>query len=266
MSATIITQPDEITVGASYQDTTVCSSSDPFPALDVAQVFARIKEHNRKACEGILHIVEAGKLLALLKKRLPHGQFIKMATRETGLSRSTISRYMQIASNGAHVGHLKSGRNALELITELTTQKERTASRKVAPVIMDAEMVEPAPPPRSSAPAPVPPIIEVEIVEPAPAATDAAKPSLVPKWIPDDARRLWLLAKTDLDKILKNDVSRERVLLEVIGYCRNRLTDGKPGDHLLDALEILPHLTQDQLKKLTEAIQTRWMRGGKEGA
>jgi len=170
MSATIITQPAEIAVGASQQDTTVCSSSDPFPALDVAQVFARIKDHNRKACEGILHIVEAGKLLTLLKRKLPHGQFIKMATKETGLSRSTISRYMQIASNGAHVGHLKSGRNALELITELTTRKERTVSRKAAPVILDAEMVEPPPSPRSSAPSPrtspTPDIIEAEIVEP----------------------------------------------------------------------------------------------------
>jgi hypothetical protein len=45
----------------------------------------------------------------------------------------------------------------------------------------------------------------------------------VPKWIPDDARRLWLLAKTDLDKILKNDISRESTLREVIQYAQNRI-------------------------------------------
>jgi hypothetical protein len=49
------------------------------------------------------------------------------------------------------------------------------------------------------------------------------KSQRVPKWIPDDARRLWLLAKTDLDKILKNDVSRESTLREVIQYAQNRI-------------------------------------------
>ena len=47
------------------------------------------------------------------------------------------------------------------------------------------------------------------------------------KWIPDDARRLWLLAKTDLDKILKEDKSRETVLLEVIKYAQQRIDKNK---------------------------------------
>lgn len=49
------------------------------------------------------------------------------------------------------------------------------------------------------------------------------KPDKPSKWIPDDARRLWLLAKTDLDKILKEDKSRETVLMEVIKYAQQRI-------------------------------------------
>ena len=44
-----------------------------------------------------------------------------------------------------------------------------------------------------------------------------------PKWIPDDGKRLWLLAKTDLDKILKSDKYREEVMNTLIKYATNRL-------------------------------------------
>ena len=43
------------------------------------------------------------------------------------------------------------------------------------------------------------------------------------KWIPDDADRLWLLAKQDLNKILPTDSSRERVLKEIVAYAQHRL-------------------------------------------
>lgn len=45
----------------------------------------------------------------------------------------------------------------------------------------------------------------------------------IPKWTPDDAERLWLLAKTDLDKILPTDKNREKVLLEIIAYAKDRI-------------------------------------------
>lgn len=51
--------------------------------------------------------------------------------------------------------------------------------------------------------------------------------SPLPKWIPDDADRLWTLAKIDLDKILRIDKSRERVLREVILYAETRLKTKK---------------------------------------
>jgi ParB-like chromosome segregation protein Spo0J len=62
-----------------------------------------------------------------------------------------------------------------------------------------------------------------EISHAEPKSDSSPKNQRVPKWIPDDARRLWLLAKTDLDKILKNDISRESTLREVIQYAQNRI-------------------------------------------
>tara|TARA_R110000868_G_scaffold59271_3_gene181966 strand:- start:7517 stop:8338 length:822 start_codon:yes stop_codon:yes gene_type:complete len=47
--------------------------------------------------------------------------------------------------------------------------------------------------------------------------------SKIPKWIPDDGERLWLLAKTDLDKILPSDKYREKVMNNLIKYATNRL-------------------------------------------
>jgi hypothetical protein len=61
-------------------------------------------------------------------------------------------------------------------------------------------------------------------VAPPPVAPPITK---LPKWIPDDAERLWLLAKTDLDKILPEDRSRERVLHRVVEYAQARIKNNK---------------------------------------
>jgi uncharacterized ParB-like nuclease family protein len=45
----------------------------------------------------------------------------------------------------------------------------------------------------------------------------------VPRAKIDAAERIWAVAKGHLDKILKGDVSRERVLLQVIAYCQERI-------------------------------------------
>lgn len=54
-----------------------------------------------------------------------------------------------------------------------------------------------------------------------------AKEPKLAKFVSDDAERLWVLAKTDLDKILKIDISRERVLHKVIAYANSRLNNNK---------------------------------------
>lgn len=49
--------------------------------------------------------------------------------------------------------------------------------------------------------------------------------SRAPKYVHDDAKRLWLLARVHLDKILKEDASREAVFNEVIKYATNKLNE-----------------------------------------
>jgi hypothetical protein len=49
----------------------------------------------------------------------------------------------------------------------------------------------------------------------------AAQPT--PRVKIDAAERIWAVAKGHLDKITKGDVSRERVLLQVIAYCQERI-------------------------------------------
>lgn len=64
--------------------------------------------------------------------------------------------------------------------------------------------------------------------EPETVVVDESKPAKkLPKFVPDDARRLWTLAKTDLDKILKEDKSRVSVLQDVIKYAQNRIDTNK---------------------------------------
>jgi hypothetical protein len=55
-----------------------------------------------------------------------------------------------------------------------------------------------------------------------PETTEA--PAKLVKYAMDDAARLWAIAKVTLDKILKNDLSRVRILKEVIEYAQGRIT------------------------------------------
>lgn len=57
------------------------------------------------------------------------------------------------------------------------------------------------------------------------AAEDAAKPAAKKRWRPDDAERLWTKAWASLEKINKDDLSRERGLREVVAYAQRRLDE-----------------------------------------
>lgn len=57
--------------------------------------------------------------------------------------------------------------------------------------------------------------------------TPAEKAKRTPNYIPGDALDIWNVAKTHLDRILKNDIHREQALKEVIEYCQNRISNKK---------------------------------------
>jgi hypothetical protein len=65
--------------------------------------------------------------------------------------------------------------------------------------------------------------------EPEPLIVDGTPPKRerLPKWIPDDAERLYALAHGHLEKILPEDRSRERMLRELIKYAQNRIETNK---------------------------------------
>ena len=57
--------------------------------------------------------------------------------------------------------------------------------------------------------------------------TPGAKSKRTPNYIPSDGMDIWNVAKTHLDRILKNDTQREAALNKAIDYCRNRITNKK---------------------------------------
>ena len=58
-------------------------------------------------------------------------------------------------------------------------------------------------------------------------SAEAPKPVRMTKWVPNDADRLWRLAKIDLMKILPSDPSRERVLRKIVAYAKDRIASKK---------------------------------------
>jgi len=53
------------------------------------------------------------------------------------------------------------------------------------------------------------------------------KHNKVMRYIPSDALDIWAVAKTHLDRILKNDTHREAALNEAIEYCQKRIDSKK---------------------------------------
>jgi hypothetical protein len=58
-------------------------------------------------------------------------------------------------------------------------------------------------------------------------APEVTKKTGTPKYVHDDAKRLWLLARLHLDKILKEDASREAVFEEMMRWLLARMQFGK---------------------------------------
>ena len=58
-------------------------------------------------------------------------------------------------------------------------------------------------------------------------SAESPEPVRMTKWVPNDANRLWRLAKLDLMKILPSDPSRERVLRKIVAYAKDRIASKK---------------------------------------
>ena len=253
---------------------------------------------NGTARKALEHAAECGRLLIQAKKKVGHGYWATYLQENCGeMSTKTATNYMRLASNWQRVADFGgSMRDTIKLLTMLdnppkakvedTPQPDPAPpfkAKPIAPVTVEAELVEPV-----TAPAGEPEVPEVD--EPAPLIVDGIKDRPVPappashipeqepvvadgtkesdteesekpkqpsKWNPDDAGRLWTLARTDLDKILKSDRSRERVLREVIEYGQTRLGHKRPVAEVETIIAMISHLTKGELEKLKRAIHKR---------
>jgi hypothetical protein len=193
-------------------------------------------EKSEKAFETALHHgIACGHALLAAKAKVPHGSWMSWIEANTTISHSTVNMFMSLASNSQRVENLETIREALKLLAEDRREARRIVSEtyipyegeELPPTPSPAPRPAPAPRPSAPRPAPAPVIIEAVILEPEALVMDKCKPKPgVADWV-DGNRK----AKT-----------------------------GHKQDHLLDALQILPHLTQDQLKSLVETINTRWLR------
>lgn len=244
-------------------------STDALPLDDLK---AKIKEEHdlyrkfqKKAHEAektsLEHAIACGRMLIELKKRVKHGH-LNSELRQIGVKPRMASNYARIALKSATVADLPCG-TIKGALAHLTNEKRLAEDKPTPPAPIEADIVPDTRPPSKGI------TVDAVIVEKedhqedeptAPAAPPAPPPEKpeaqgrVPKWIPDDAERLWLLAKIDLDKILPSDASRERILCNVISYCETRL-DLRP---LNIALAQLPKMSKAEITQLLEIINSRW--------
>ena len=214
---------------------------------------------------------EAGRLLTECKEGLAHGQWLPWLEENFTFTDRTARRWMKLHEDIV-AGRLKSDTvSGLAEAYKLTTEPRFGATDK-------ASAPAPRPAPASSKP-PLPlgatyqdaeivepehPVIETVSINPewlerkrAEFREEQAAPAdIIPKWIPDDADRLWLLAHIHLQKILPSDKSRERVLNEVVAYCHGQLDQKR--DALAAIIGTLPRLTKAEIKSLIETLNTRW--------
>ena len=146
------------------------------------------------------------------------------ASKLLGVGTSSIDRAKQIITKGANglADAVESGKISVEaarLVASLPEKDQRDAiDLGIDAIKAAAAAVRKA---RASE--------EREHKEPEPLVIDGTASTGADhvKWTPDDAERLWLIAKTDLDKILPNDKNREPVLRKVIAYAQARIDQKK---------------------------------------
>jgi hypothetical protein len=221
------------------------------------------KDINGKAIKAakqtLIHAGQTGIVLIALKAKIPHGQFLKYVEHLTEIPPRTAQTYMSIATNYATVAHLRGVRDAIRYIRESSGRANKLTAIESppapaprpspVPVILDAEIVGPSAPAPAPAPAP-------QDDEPEPLVVDGEKPQRTPSYIPSDALDIWNVAKTHLNRILKNDIHREQALNACISYCHGRLETKR--DALAAIVATIPRLTKDEIKSLIETLNTRW--------
>jgi hypothetical protein len=116
------------------------------------------------------HAIVCGKLLLVAKLSLKHGAWARWLEANTTISCRSASGYMRLASNRKRIADLDCGvADALELLADQSAKKLEPARPEVAPA--------PAPAPAPARRSPPPLIIDAEIVNPATVPQDGPEPA-----------------------------------------------------------------------------------------
>jgi hypothetical protein len=193
-----------------------------------------IRKENTKARslarKSLEHVRTCGEMLIALKSKVGHGNW-NFEIKLLNMSQKTASNYMRIASNWQRVADMDHGvKDALALLCREDS---------------------PPPSPRSSprqSPAPIATHADSKVIEPRPFAdrimivvpsVPSPRPSPVPVIIE---------AEIVADVVAPSPPSAPA-----------------PNDAFLTIMELLPELDQSELHNVVKAIESRWIRGGKEG-
>tara|TARA_R110000824_G_scaffold400941_1_gene610018 strand:- start:835 stop:1632 length:798 start_codon:yes stop_codon:yes gene_type:complete len=144
---------------------------------------------------------------------LPHKDRAQ-AAKDLNIGASSLDRARRVQRDGVPelneaVEKGEASVNAAAEVSKLPEAEQREAVSKGAKGIKEAAKKHSAASSSSSAPSP------------------ESQHGRVPKWEPNDADRLWLMAKQEVGKILPSDKSRVRVLNEMISYAQTRIEINK---------------------------------------
>lgn len=179
------------------------------------------------------HLTEAQRAMVAAKMAdLPHGGAQYSQKNESPIGRSTPTR--EEASKLLNVGHSSVGRarevlkkGAKELVQAVESGQLSVNAAKDIATLPKEEQREVIKQGADAIKAKVKEIREQPQDEPEPLVVDGVKEpqkqKKLEKWVPDDARRLWLLAKNYLDQILPTDKGLNTTMKEAIGYCQSRI-------------------------------------------
>lgn len=97
------------------------------PAPTLPELAVQIREEIAAAEQGhrtaLLHAISAGELLQRAKDRVEHGGWLPWLSEEK-IPRRTASRYLSLASNGPHVAHLNSVREAEAEVAKINRENK----------------------------------------------------------------------------------------------------------------------------------------------
>jgi hypothetical protein len=246
-------------------DTPFSTVEKSFVSRDDVKAFMLLNQLARRNITPTYASVLRGELYAIQKKyegsptganqhteELPQNEAVppsprtsEIIAKKTGVSRATVER------DGKLVEALKKLGISLADFAAGKVLDANGKKRSKKSIMEEAFPPKPKKEDPATAPSPAP-----QDDEPEPLVVDGEKPQRTPNYIPSDALDIWNVAKTHLNRILKNDIHREQALNACISYCHGRLETKR--DALTAIVATIPRLTKDEIKSLIETLNTRW--------